>query len=273
MITEIKATNVRGAILDLLLDDVSNGVVVEEVEGLDPVDATIVSSGFAQIDGTVFQSVRRDERQIKLKIGLEPDYATDTVAKIRKRLYAWFMPKSALSLVLIDDEGLEVAINGMVESAPAPLFTEDPQMDVVIRCFNPDFAETVEDTFSGNTVSANVDTTLTYDGTVETGFVFTMVANRTISSFTIYQTASDGSQRTFDFSAPMVSGDTLKISTVPGNKYATLTHLGVDASVLYGISPQSPWLDLLPGANLIRVYTTGAAIPFTIKYTNKYGGL
>ena len=169
MITLVEATNSQGALLGLPLDDVSNGVVVEEIEGLDPVDATIVSTSFATLDGVQYQSSRRNERNIKLKLGMEPDYAVDTVRTIRKRLYRHFMPKSPVGLRFYDSDGLVVDIAGRVESAPAPLFAEDPEMTVSIICFDPDFVEDQSVIVPGNTVATDTEFVLEYDGTVETG--------------------------------------------------------------------------------------------------------
>jgi hypothetical protein len=114
---------------------------------------------------------------------------------------------------------------------------------------------------------------LNYDGEVETGFVFTLNVNRTLSEVTIYNTTPNEGIRSLDFSGSLVAGDVLVINTITGSKGATLTHLGASSSVLYGVSPQSSWLDLKPGSNQLRVYAVGAAIPFTIAYTTKYGGL
>jgi hypothetical protein len=38
-------------------------------------------------------------------------------------------------------------------------------------------------------------------------------------------------------------------------------------------SSVSTWINFFPGTNYIRVYADGAAIPFTIEYTTKLGGL
>ena len=43
MITMIQAINAQGELLSLPLDDISNGFSVEDIDGLDPVKATIVS--------------------------------------------------------------------------------------------------------------------------------------------------------------------------------------------------------------------------------------
>ena len=76
-----------------------------------------------------------------------------------------------------------------------------------------------------------------------------------------------------DFAGSLIADDVLVINTITGSKGATLTRAAVNSSVLYGVSAQSTWLELEPGENYIRVYATGAAIPFTIEYTNRHGGL
>jgi hypothetical protein len=67
----------------------------------------------------------------------------------------------------------------------------------------------------------------------------------------------------------LINGDIVKISTVAGTKYARKTTAGSETSALYAVSPQSYWLKLQPGANTIRVYATGAAIPYTLTYFNQ----
>lgn len=102
MITMIEARNVQGSLLGLGVDDISDGYILEDVDGLHPVKATIVSSSFANLDKQEYQSARRESRDITITIGLEPDYVTNTVSELRKRLYAYFMPKSPVKLRLVD---------------------------------------------------------------------------------------------------------------------------------------------------------------------------
>ena len=97
--------------------------------------------------------------------------------------------------------------------------------------------------------------------------------NRTIGEFIIHNRLPNGETPSMEFVAPLLAGDVLKISSESGNKYATLTRTGSDVPILYGVSPVATWLNLWPGDNNIRVQATGAAIPFTITYTAKYGGL
>jgi len=273
MLNLIEVRTSQGGLLGLPLDDISNGIVVEEVDGLDPVKATLVSSGFANLDGEQYQSSRRDSRNITLKLGLEPDYSVESVRDVRKRLYDYFMPKTEVSLRFYMSDGLVVDINGRVESFETPHFTPEPTADISVICFDPDFYDPIPKQMSWNTVATDTETLLSYDGSVETGIQFVLNPNRALSDFSIYHRPPDGTLRILEFISPLSAGDVLTISTVPGAKGATLTHSGQDGSVLYGISPQSNWIELIPGDNYIRVYSDGAAIPYTITYTDKYGGL
>lgn len=273
MINKLEIRTAQGALLGLPLDDVSNGFVVEEIEGLDPVKATLVSSSFANLDGQQYQSSRRDTRNIKLKLGLEPDYVTNTVRELRKRLYGFLMPKTEVSLRFYMDDGLDLDIVGRVESFETALFTAEPTVDISIICFDPDFTDPDRVMVAGNTVSTSAEQRIDYAGTVEAGIAFTLNINRALPEFTIYHRPPDGSLRILEFTTPLLAGDVLHIDTFPGAKGATVTRAGSDFSVLYGVTPQSSWLQLLSGENYIRVYAEGAAIPYTIEYTNKYGGL
>ncbi|AXQ61263.1 minor tail protein [Streptomyces phage LibertyBell] len=279
MLTKVEARTRQGDLLSLPLEDDTSGYLVLPIDGLGPVKATLVSSSFAQQDGEQYHSSRRETRNIKLKLELNPDPATETVRILRRNLYNFFMPKSEVTLRFYDEEDgevLEANITGRVESCEPDLFAQEPTVDISILCFDPDFVELAPEVISGSTTSGTTPMEISYVGTVETGIELTLNINRSLAGFTVYHVPPNDSIRTMDFAnVPLVAGDVLKISTVSGAKGATLTRAGVTSSVLYGISPQSAWIELVPGVNTIRVYhgSTGADIPLAIEYVNKYGGL
>src|SRR5687768_8673183 len=92
MLNKVEARTDLGAMLSLPFDDISSGYLVQSIEGLDPVPANIVSTSFARLDGEQYQSSRREKRNPILRLGLEPDYTTQTVRELRNNLYRWFMP-------------------------------------------------------------------------------------------------------------------------------------------------------------------------------------
>lgn len=281
MFTKVEVRTSQGALLILPLNDIIGGLIVETIEGLGPVKATLVSSSFAQLDGAQYHSSRREPRNIKIRLGLEPDYITELIPDLRQRLYEFFMPKSQVSLRFhtyderldVLERDLDIDILGRVESFETALFTKDPAVDVSLICFDPDFYDPVPVEISGETVDDLTETTIDYIGTVETGLIFALIVDRDVTEFTIYHRPSDGTLRTLDFAAPLIAGDILMISTVVGSKSVIRLRSGVETSLLYSLSPQSNWIELLPGDNQIRVYAEGAPVPYEIEYTTKYGGL
>lgn len=276
MLVRVEVTTSQGTLLILPLDDVSDGLALQEVEGLDPVKATLNSSSFAGEDGEQFHSARRESRNIKFKIGLEPDYVTTSVRDLRKRLMAFFMPKTQVSLRFVMADGLYVDILGRIETFDAPLFVQEPEANISLMCFNSDFIDPVQKQLLNlMSVSGSEEVLIEYplEGAVETGGVFTIRPNRPLSAFTIYHRPPDGTLRSLDFSIPLLADDVLQISTVTGNKGITLTRGNTISSGLYGMSPQSSWVQLQPGDNYLRLYATGAAIPYDFTYYTRYGGL
>lgn len=273
MLTRVEARTRQGTLLSLPLDDVVSGYIIEKIEGLDPVKATMVTSSYANEDGEQYDSSRREARDIKLKIGLEPDYVTTSVKSLRDRLYAFFMTNRQVFLRFIDTDDPDKDIVGRVESCQNDMFSRDPVIDVSIRCFNPDFVVPAPVTLSGVTVDVVTNTEIEYDGTVDTGIVLTVDITRTESAFSVYNDGPDGILQKLDFSAPLVAGDKVLISTVAGAKGATLTRAGASSSVLYGVDPASKWIELQQGTNQFRVQATGTPLPYTLEYLTRYGGL
>jgi len=275
MLTKVEVrTSTSGMLLSLPLEEITDGIFVEDISGLDPVKATLVSSSTANLDGAQFQSSRRESRNILLTLGLEPlDWEVHNIRNIRKNLYSFFMPKSEVKLRFFLDDGLEVDITGRVESFETPLFAKDPQVVISVMCFDPDFVELTSVEIEEDTVSTTTTFPIDYPGTVETGILLTLLVDRALTEFTIYHTPPDGLVRTLDFAAVLQADDVLRINTVVGNKFITLTRSAVESSLLYAMSPQSAWIELFKGINQFRVFADGAAIPYTLEYTVKYGGL
>lgn len=273
MIERVDISNALGSTLQIELGDPSTGLLVEDIGGIGPVKATVVESTSAGVDGAQLQSMRREGRDVTFKINLEPDYVTETVWDLRQRVYNFFMTKMKISLRFYMTSGLYVDIAGVVETCEPDIFTAEPAMNVSIRCSKPDFIDPNTTLMNLNTTALTAVTDINYVGSVESGIVMTLNVDRTLNEFTIYNTPPDGVLRQLDFSAALQAGDVLKISTVVGNKYVTLTRASVTSSLLYAVSPTSNWIEFFQGSNKFRLYAVGAAIPYTIQYTTKYGGL
>jgi hypothetical protein len=183
------------------------------------------------------------------------------------------MPKTPLVLSFHNDGVLYATIAGEVESCEATPFAKEPEATASIICFDPSFIAPAPVVTAGNSVATIAEQTVVYSGSVETGYVFQLNVNRSISGFTLYNRRPDGTMRQMDVAIALVAGDVVKISTEFRNKYATLTRAGVTTSILYAVNPTANWGPLNPGNNFYRVLIAGAAVPFTLTYTPKYGGL
>lgn len=281
MLSKVDVTSPQGAQLELPLGDPLEGYLVKDIEGTDPVKATLVSSSVANMDGEQYHSSRREARDLTFKIGLEPGGANGSGRALRANLYNFFMPKAKVNMQFHESELGILEIEGIVESFDCPMFVQELEATILVRCYESNFVELEPDTFEGVTTSATNEMQINYNGTVETGFAFSITADQDMpSGFTIFHRAPDNSFSSLEFTEPLSAGDVLDISTISGAKGATLTSeiTGTD-SILYGVTPYSNWINLFPGINDIRVYVeeveegVNVEIPFTITYTVQHGGL
>lgn len=273
MLSGIEVVNSQGTVLPLSLTDPEDGYVIKDVEGLDPVSAEIVSGSFANSDGEQFQSSRRGKRNIIVKLDLRYEYAGLTAGELRAGLYGYFMPKMEVLLRFFDDILGTVEIKGTVESFSAPLFVKEPEATISILCFDSDFTGPSPIIISGNSNGTYIETNIPYTGTVETGVILRLMVNRSLTDVTLHHRTPDNVDSSVPFVGSLIKGDELIINTIPGQKGGTLIRQFAERSVLYGISPFANWITLKPGDNYIRVHAGGAEIPFTLEFTNRYGGL
>lgn len=272
MLVMFDAINQAGQERKFTLGDLSSGYVVKEVTGLDPVKATLVSTSFAQQDGSQYQSSRRESRDIQIRIGMDMRYGR-SVQDLRRDLYQWFMPKRPINLRFYTTNTPVLHISGRVESLETAIFSREPEVVVTITCFDPDFYDPTEVIISGLSTATTSEFVVDYAGSIETGIVFTFKPNRSIDAFAIYHRSEVSQTSSFSFSEDLVAGDILTVVTVSGQKQVLLTSGSQSTSLLRGVSAFSNWITLTPGLNYLRVYATGASIPYDLKYTTKYGAL
>lgn len=271
MLRQLDVMNRRGMTLIFDMFENDSGYQLQ-VDGLDPVKAEIVTTSYAGRDGVQFTSVSRGPRNLKIGIDLVPDGTEEkTYTKLRRKLYSYFMTKSQIRMRFHDTSGLYVDLYGVVEDVQAPMFEEDPDVNIVVLCTEPDFVDPRTVIREGVTVSGGTLTEIDYPGTVETGILFTMDVNRTVNDFTIYNTGEDGVQQQLDISSELLAGDKLIISTVPGSKSITRIRSGITTSLLRAKTPQSNWIEFAEGLNNFRVYAPGDPIPYELQYTVRYG--
>jgi hypothetical protein len=273
MLTMVSAQNARGDTLLLPLFDDSAGYVVREIQGLSPVKAVLTSSSQAQMDGAQPQNSRRDVRNITMKVGLKPDYAVTTVADLRSNLYSYFMTKNFITFTIFVDDMPFAITAAEVESCDNDMFSSDPQVDVSLICYDPDFYDLDVSSMSSTTVADTSEQTISYDGTTDTGFIFQMTIPSPVSEIRLYNTRPDNIIQLFTLDGAFQANDVLTINTIQGQKAVTITRAGLPISVLYYLDPRAIWPSLAPGDNQFRAFVNASPIAYTVSWTNKYGGI
>jgi hypothetical protein len=271
MLTMVKAMNSKLGVLELPLLDSSGGYSVKDIQGLDPVKATLVSTQLAQQDGGQLHNARREPRNITMKLGIESDYITNTVAGLRMALYDFFMPKLPITLGFYFDDILVGSTDVVVESAEANMFSADPEIAISAIAYDPDFYAPDPVIVSGTTTNTLTTTAINYSGNSDAGIIFTLTFPGTASALKLYNTRPDNVTQIIDLVGSFIASDQLIINTIPGQKAITIIRSGLQLSALSYMKP-SQWISLMAGQNDFRAYYTGSGISYTVQYTPKYGG-
>lgn len=254
-------------------------VQIRSIDGLGPVKAELASTAFASGRGELFQGSSVGKRNVVLNLGLNPNWIDQTLATLRQRLYAYFLPESWTKLRFFSDHMVTVDIEGIVESFEPNMFSEDPEIQVSILCHKPDFIDIDATIYEGIVDDGTAELEYVYAGTVNTGFEIRVdgsVDNPSYSgNFTIRNRAPEVNQ---DFLIEGVLVDTtkyFKLSTVRNAKRAQVIAKGDGAAtnILSKVTSASVWPEIRPGTNLLSVAASEIGQVWTMAYYNRFGGL
>lgn len=265
-----------------------DSLMTRDIAGLEPVKADIITTRRAA-RGELMVGSSTGKRNIVLKIGLNPDWATQTMAELRQQVYAYFMPEQSVLLRFHSTHIPTCEIEGFIESLEPNIFSKDPEIVISIICPDPDFVSVDETVITGVVgeflLGPMVD--IDYPGSIETGFELKIESSEDtpIYSAGIYVVFGRdlGRRQTFAFSE--IAIDTTKrfeMSSVSGNKYVRnvaipsgdITNLLRQLDLLSSSGPE--WPILTPKANVFRVGTNGDDDPgqdWTLTYFARFGGL
>ena len=264
----------NGDVLSINIPEGTNGLLITEITGLDPVAVSLTSAAYGQLDGVQHQSSRRDSREITLSITIQKTYGTTSVEYRRHWLYRWFVPNQELTLQFDDSRLGSVQIKGRVETVSSPLFEKKPFMEISIVCDQPDF---VAITKVERTALFNEDVLLDYEGSVATGVDVEVLKWANASSNTQFRnTPGVGIPQIMVFPGSIPANELLRFSTTPREKRIRLQKAnGSITTALSRLATDSKWISLMPGDNTFKATTQTANTvkSYRISYFNRYGGL
>jgi len=283
LLTRVEVVSPVGQSADLMLSDVSSGYLVEEILGLGPTKAALVSTSFPNTDGEHYYTSKRESRNLNIKVRLVPDYVSETVSTLKEKIYNVLMTNAPVTLYFhlfdqfatnIFEQNKVLRLNGIVESNEIDSFSNTPVMNAVVVCHRPNYEELDWVTHEGESVNDMTYEKLVYPGSIDTGVVFTLKVNRSLlEDISIYKKQPGGSLVHVEFNNPMAMDDELVISSIFGDKKVVLKREGSEFLLLFALSSQSGWFNLHPGENQFRVFTLGDPVPYKIEYPIVYGGL
>lgn len=286
MITEVKAYSAWNSAPTLPLDVAGRAetdlIQIRNIDGLDPVKASVNTSPYGSIDGGSYIGSNVPSRNIVLTIKANPNWDDWTYESLRKLVYQYFMPKLATRLVFISDDIDPVEISGVVESCENNMFSKDPEILVSIVCPDPYFTAVDPIVLTGQTIDfGDTPAVVAYAGNVETGFKLKV-------SYAAGSSPLSLAVQMGDLGAPDTSYITIE-TTVDANKYFEMSTVqmkkyfqsvnvsgGAITNLLSKVGTQqgSMWAKLRPGNNKLSVITFSAGTQdWELSYYARYGGL
>jgi hypothetical protein len=281
MITRIEVITLEPSAPDLILAQSlmpnDDPVQIRNIEGLGPVKSDVSSTPFATGRGERFEGSSTGKRNIVLSLGLNPNWADQTITSLRQLLYHYFMTGTWVTLRFVSLEMPTVKITGMVETFEPNLFSEDPEMQISILCPKPDFID-VETTLIYGTTDEGAD--VLYTGTAPSGFEMRVKLPSGLSVHSGYidivNTRRGEEERFSILTVYIYPTNYLRLTTVRSSRAIELvtyaTHEAIN--ILAKMDRTSAWPELLPGQNAINVFAGGPTpLEWIMGYFNRYGGL
>lgn len=186
---------------------------ITNIEGLDPVSASISSQSYAQDPGAFTTGVKIGGRNIVIHLKLRPVNPNTTIMSLRHSLYRAFEVGNLIWLRLHFDGADTMQILGRVESNTFNPFTPDAVHQISVFCELPYFQSLRRLTLTGDT---NTPLQVYGYSNAPTPFQVKVLLNKKVDRLRVWVGDKEGLMvNTENISA----GDTLWLSTEPQNKF------------------------------------------------------
>lgn len=277
MLTEVKAYSSWRSAPTLTLDAdgraESDLIQIRNIDGLDPVKASVTTSPYGSVDGASYTGSKVLSRNIVLTLKPNPNWDTWTYEKLRRLLYSYFMPKLLTRLVFYSDDMIPVEIYGIVEGVSVNMFTKEPELQVSIICPDPYFTALDPTVLTG----VNDETkTFDYNGNVESG-ILVKVTHVSGTPTTIGIQLGDPKITYFGVNADVTTTKYFELSSIPMRKYVQNVNVGTGVidNLLSNVYLQegSLWPTLQPGENEFIVVTDNGVQDYELIFYERFGGL
>lgn len=281
MIKAVTIINHMGDSIELeLMRPEKSGFIVESIEGLGPVKATVNLTEIVTNDGAQYNSSRLSSRNIIIKLRFLFS-EKETIEDIRQKSYRYFPLKKKVKVIVETDNRL-CETEGIVESNEPNIFSKEEGTSISILCPNSYFylsgENSVEKTefapsrelfifpFSNDSLTEPLiefahlnavnETTIEYKGDSEIGVDIDIVALGPASDILMINTSTSQKMKIDTNRLPgggLLSGDVIHICTIRGKKSVTLTRNGKTVNALNCLAKNTDWFMLVKGNNVFSI--------------------
>lgn len=255
----LKIENAKGAVLELTNNE--ENYQVADISGLNPPNANINISNYANGDGSSFNSSRIPNREIVITI-----YINGDVEKNRLKLYKYFRNKEWCK-IYFKSESRDVFIEGYVQTLEAPQFTQKQVAQISILCPSPYFKDVdtivqsiskvlklftfpfsinVNEPIAFSSLELERVTNVINDSESETGLIINATFMGTVNKLEI-RNVDTGKNFIIDYE--FIENDKLVINCNRGSKSVTLTRNAVEYNLIPYVRSGSTFFQLGIGDN------------------------
>ena len=286
MIKTVTIENPNRNVLELNLknSDREVGLLIFNIEGLGPPQATVSGTGGPNFDGIRASSARTDSRQLLMTLAVVGGGELEEDAK--EKIYTYFPIKQTITFG-IETDRKDVYIPAIVESNEFNQFASVENAVISLFCPNPYFidmllgrviispnrgvplfefpfenASLTEDLLEFGYITALPTAEIPYVGQVETGIDLNLHMLDYVEDVIItnnngrQQMALDFSGAETYFGSSVKAHDQVFINTRIGEKSAYFVRDTVWYNMINGVGIDDDWINLRPGTNTIIVNAT-----------------
>ena len=277
MIKLFRITNHVGESIEFeLTHPEKSGFIVESVDGLGPVKATINITEVITNDGGIYNSARSSVRNLVFRLKfLQTD--EETIEDVRQKSYKFFPLKKSIQ-VFIETDNRSLTCEGYVESNEPDIFSKQSGTQVSIICPDPylyttglnvenisDIQPMFEFPFENlsltepklelSRITEKAQHEIIYEGEVDIGVSMLIHAKGEVNNITIHNLNTrekmmiDTDKIRSLTSVPFSEGDTIHICTKKNNKRILLIRNGESYNILNCLKRDSKWFVLTKGIN------------------------
>lgn len=263
------ASSTKIAELSLTRADLTQPYILQAAAGLDAGEFTPKFFGTSDAGTLRYYSVGTKDREIVLRIRLNPQGAGVTYSSLRDAIYkgisSSYLSKVELRFMLSTTE--KARVTGYVTRLESALFVDYPEVQITLVCPDPYFKDPATTTFTGldkvNPVFSDTESTAPHGFTMNLTFASAVSAN---VSRIVFSKSPYWYFTIIGVNLIASATDTLTMVSVENQKDLYITRSGTKISILDKIAPGSTWPILFPGSttfNIAMDQPTGTALAST----------